>query len=304
MRSPKPVPFLLTLLSLLASLPLLAAPPKVVATLLPVHSVMADLMREVAEPGLLLPGSTSPHSFSLRPSTARRLQEADLVVWIGEEMERFLAGRLQTLAPRAESIALLTVPGQAMIELDDHPAGEADHDPHGSTDPHLWLNPRNVIVWIPHLEAALTRLDPDNAARYAANARRLEAELQALDRDLAQRLTPLAIKPFVVFHDAYRHLVERYSLTQVGALRLDPSRLPQPGEITRLRQRLQQDAVRCIFHEPQFDPKAARVLAADYPVQLASIDPLGVDLPPGPGQYRRMMDRLARSLEQCLSTTS
>ncbi|MEK9660449.1 MAG: zinc ABC transporter substrate-binding protein, partial [Alphaproteobacteria bacterium] len=143
------------------------APPAIVASIPPVHSLVARVMAGVGEPALLIPATASPHNFTLRPSDARKLGGADIVFWIGPQLETALAGPLEALAGSAERVALLAAPGIERLPTREggvwsahdhrghsghahqpHPRDEDgadeqahnDHgDDHGDTDAHIWL---------------------------------------------------------------------------------------------------------------------------------------------------------------------
>ena len=125
----------------LATVPNVAASsetPIAVASVKPIHSLLAGVMNGVGRPILLVPGGASPHTFSLRPSDAQALEDADIVVWVGEDLESFLVQPLDALASdayilelsRAEGITLLRMrEGGAWDEHDDHgEGGEMEED--------------------------------------------------------------------------------------------------------------------------------------------------------------------------------
>jgi zinc transport system substrate-binding protein len=125
---------LLPLAALVTSTAALADVPRVAVDIAPVHSLVARVMDGVGAPDLVIPPGASPHEYSLRPSEARALQEADLVFWVGEDLTPWLEGAVETLAEGAEVTALLEADGvarlsfreDALFEAHDH--GHAGHD--------------------------------------------------------------------------------------------------------------------------------------------------------------------------------
>ncbi len=285
--------------------------PVVVVSILPLHGLVAAVMAGIGSPHLLVRGGASPHDASLRPSDARALSAARLVVWAGPGLEAFLVKPLHALAGGARLLTLTEAPGMILLERRaggvfepleaEEAGGEADHDHAESVNPHLWLDPRNAIE-IGHLAAAaLAGLDPGNAPRYAANAARLAARLEALDRELAARLGPVAGIPFAVFHDAYPYFEARYSLRALGALTVDPTVPPGAKRLATLRQRLREEGAICVFAEPQFRPAVVAALAEGTGARAARLDPLGAGLRPGPEAYFTLMRELADGLAGCLT---
>ncbi|MFQ5774913.1 MAG: zinc ABC transporter substrate-binding protein [Kiloniellaceae bacterium] len=289
-----------------------AAAPKVVASLKPVHSLVAGVMAGVGEPYLLVQGGATPHAYSLRPSAARALSAADLVVWVGPALEGFLVKPLDALAGRARILTLIREPGMTLRairlsglwEHEAHAAAEGEGDAgaraRGAVDPHVWLDPANARRIVEASAAALAELDPGNGAAYRANAARLGARLDALDAALRARLAPVKDAPFVVFHDAYQYFERRFALNAVGAFALSPERPPGVRRLARIRARILDLGVACVFAEPQFEPALVRAVSAGAPVRIAALDPLGAALAPGPEAYFRLMEALADNLVACL----
>ena len=137
-----------------------------VASIKPVHSLVAGVMQGIAEPVLLVRGTGPEHSYSLRPSQARALDRADVVFWVGETMETFLIKPLQALSGDAKVIELWEVPGLTLLPTREggmweaHDRGneranaDADHEAaedhaHGETDMHVWLDPETPMCWCP-----------------------------------------------------------------------------------------------------------------------------------------------------------
>lgn len=296
----------------LAALPVRAQtadrPPTVVASIAPVHALAAAVMQGVATPHLLLPPGASPHAFALKPSQARVLSEAEVVFHVGAGLETFLEQPLRSLAGGARVVELARAPGVHRLpareggawEADEHGHGDEHAHAHADIDPHMWLDPANARAWVSAMAAALAEADPANAATYAANAEAEIRRLAALEEDLAARLRPVADVPFVVFHDAYGYLEARFGLRSVGAVAVDPERQPGIRTVVALRERIRAVGAVCVFAEPQFEPALVRTVVEGTGARMATLDPLGARLEPGPDLYLRLMRDLADSLAGCL----
>jgi len=291
---------ILLCLLLALALPGARAAPKVVASILPVHSLAAAVMQGQDEPWLLVPGGQSPHHFSLRPSDAQALQQADLVVWVGPELEGFLRSPL--LGVRAKVLTLLDVDEVGVLSAgttanQDHTHENAEP---GRRDAHLWLDPRNAITIANTLATALSELDPPHREQYQGNAEQLTQRLRQLDLELEQRLALVKDHPYVVFHDAYRYLEQRYGLRPVGVVAVDPERPPGARRVREVRAAIRSSGARCVFSEPQFPSRLVPVLLEDSGARSAVLDPLGTGIPPGPDAYFQLMRQLASALLDCL----
>jgi len=300
---------------------LAADPVKVVASVKPIHSLVAGVMQGVAEPGLLVKGAASPHSFNMRPSDARALNQADLVFWVGEDLETFLTKPIQSLAGKAEPVALMeqsgltllpTREGGAWEKHDDHghddhghddhahEAGHGDEHEHGTHDAHVWLDVDNARKMVTTIAGKLSERDPANAARYQANAASLTERLTALDTELKTTLAPVKDRPFVVFHDAYHYLEDRYGLNAVGAITVSPDQRPSAQRLSQLRSKISSLEAACVFAEPQFEPTLVATVVEKTPARRGTLDPLGAALDDGPELYFTLMRGMAASLVSCL----
>lgn len=283
-----------------------AAGPRVVASIAPVHGLVSAVMAEVGEPALLVQGYASPHAYQMRPSDAAALAEADLVFWVGEALESFLAGPLERLAGDARRVSLMHAPGVRLLEaraagLLEEGGGEAHGGHHHhDVDPHVWLSPGNARAMTAAIASALAEADPGNATRYRRNARAADARLQALDADLAHLLAPVAGRPFVVFHDAYQYLEARYGLEAVGAISTGPEKLPGLRRMQALRRVLKREDVRCVLAERQVESPLVEALAEGTGVRRGRLDPLGAAIQPPEERYFRMMRENAEAIARCL----
>lgn len=288
-----------------------AAAPRVVASIKPVHALVAGVMEGVGAPQLLIGGSASAHTYSLRPSQARALQQADIVFWVGEGLETFLVRVLKNLPRGTRVIPLLEAPG-----LRRHRAREggmweqeADHDENREgkppareeINPHIWLDPENARAMVRHIVETLQKADPGNAGRYAENGEALSRRIRALEAEIEARLRPLRRAPFVVFHDAYQYFEKRFQLRGAGSIAVSPDRPPGARRILQIRRRLQAAPSMCLFSEPQFSPGIVATLIAGTPARTGVLDPLGVDIAPGKEAYFALMRKLADAFHRCLS---
>lgn len=283
--------------------------PRVVASIAPLHSLVAAIMDGRGEPHLLLRGAESPHSFSLRPSDARALNQAHLVFWIGPELEQPLERILPTLAAR-RSITMLTLPGIERLPqtgVHDHSEPVEATKSHESSahpvDPHVWLSPGNAIVMADAIADALIAADPQGSAHYQHNVAALKQRLSALDQRLRAQLRGLD-GHYAVFHNAYQYFEHRYGLHPVGGITTHAERRPGASHLNWLRKQLRDNEVRCLFSEPQFDRRLVDTLSEGLPIKHAVLDPLGANIKPGPDAYFDTMQQLADSLSGCLAGAS
>lgn len=296
-------------------LPAQAEVPKVMASVQPLHSLVASVMKGIGEPGLVVSGAQSEHTYALKPSDARALQAAQVVVLVDENYETFLAKPLKSREGSLNVIALADLPGAHVLPTrkgglweEDEDGHEEEHGHehehehhHGAVDGHLWLDPANARLLVTAVADRLAELDPPHAAAYHANAEATVTRLEQLDGQLKATLAPVKDKPFVVFHDAYQYVEKRYGLSAAGAITVDPERPPSARRLAELRDRLKQAGAACVFREPQFPAPIVQTLADAAGARVGVLDPQGADIPTGPDQYFTLMTRLAGSLASCLA---
>ncbi len=280
-------------------------PPKVVASIPPVHALVAAVMEGVAAPILLVKGGASPHAYAMRPSEARLLADADLVFWISDTFETFLKKPISALGDTVGIVTLLDLDGLKRLPVRSGGVWSVNRDgaeaADGGADTHVWLDPANAKVIADAAAAALARADPGRRALYAANARRLAARLDALDAEIEAMLAPVRAVPHVVFHDAYQYFERRYRLNAVAAVAVSPERPPGARRLREIRAAISETGARCLFAEPQFAPALVATVIEGSALRSAVLDPLGADLSPGPQAYFTLMRRLARALRDCLA---
>lgn len=290
---------------------------KVVATIKPVHSLAAAVMEGVAAPRLLIDGASSPHTYALRPSDAKALHEAHVVLRVSPVLETFLVKVIKSLPESVRVVTLEEAAGVTLLPLrqggafddHDHDHGHGHGHGHGHdgkkaggqppSDSHIWLDPENAKAMARQIARELAALRPDDATRFGANADRLVVRLDELHKELRTALAPIASKPFMTFHDAFQYLEKRYGLTSVGTVTVNPDVQPSARRIRALRQKVKKNAATCVFSEPQFEPALVATIIEGTQARSDVLDPLGAGLPPGPDLYPLLLRNIAKSLARC-----
>jgi zinc transport system substrate-binding protein len=291
---------------------------RLLTSIKPLQLIAAAVQDGVGSPDVLLPPGASPHHYALRPSDVRRVREADLLYWIGPDMEGFLP---RVLEGRSKpDVAVQALPGMTLRHFGDS-HGEHDHDDHdhahehagdglghdhdhrpGSLDAHLWLAADNARIIAARMAADLARLDAANAARYAANLQAFEERLDALDGRIRPQLAALQGKPYFVFHEAYDYFEAAYGLKHAGVFSVLTEVQPGARHVAAMRKALQQAGPSCVFSEPPLRPRLAETLTAGLPVKLAELDALGGALPVDASGYEQLLENLAGGLSECLNS--
>lgn len=308
-----------TIFTLTAALFLVLTPLKaeisVVTSIKPLHSLTSYIMEGVGEPELIIDGVASPHNFQIKPSHAKMLQNADLVIWIGEDLESFLPTALKSIPKDAVVFELLDQSGLKKLKFreknifeghDDHAKKEDDHDDHGhddhghghgSFDPHIWLDPANAKVIVKKITNQLSKIDKDNASTYKANSKKVIKDLDGLIKEVKNEINKDA--SFVVFHDAYQYFEKRFGLSVIGALTVNPDVMPGAEQLSEIREVIEHEKAKCIFSEPQFNPNIINSIASDTGVKTGVLDPLGANIDKGKNMYFDLIKDMSNSLKDC-----
>ena len=338
-----------------------------VVSIKPVHSLVSLVMGDQGTTSLLIDGAASPHTYALTPRQASDLQSADVIFWVGENLEAFLQKPLQTVGAGARQIELMATPGietlafreggafeaHAHDDHDDHGHKEhddhddhdnhghkehndhddhshKDHDDHGHKehedhhddakhdehkdhdghhghahsadefDPHIWLSPANAKAMLHHIAHVLGELDPDHKAEFELNADKAIGRIDQLIASIKADIDPVKEGEFIVFHDAYHYFEEAFGLQAAGAISINPERMPGAQRIVEIRTLLQDEHIRCVFTEPQFEPKIVTTILDGTNKTAVEIDPLGASLASGPEMYFELLDAMRASFLRCL----
>ena len=325
MKNIKKLPFILSILSLFIIFSPAKAEIKVVASIKPIHSLASYLMDGVGKPDLIVDGYASPHGFAMKPSHAKMLQNADLIFWVGEDLENFLEKPLKSIAKKAEKIELMEIKGLNKLEFrernifeghDDHGHDEHkkedehkehghkedkhdDHHEHahGEHDPHIWLDPMNAKVILKEMAEHLIENDQKNASTYKANLKKALKDLDKLTKKVKSDLN----KDFksIVFHDAYQYFEKRFDVNVLGAFTVNTDVLPGAEQLSEIREIIEHDKVSCVFSEPQFNPDIINAVAKDMNIKTGVLDPLGATLTPGKTLYFDLISNMSKSFKSC-----
>ena len=323
MKKLKKLSFALSILSILTFFTPANAELKVVTSIKPIHSLASYLMDGIGKPELIVDGYGSPHGFSMKPSHAKMLQNADLIFWVGEDLENFLEKPLKSIAKKAEKIELIEIKGLNVLKFrernifdehdhddhghDDHGKKEEhdDHDDHdgheghahGEFDPHIWLDTMNAKAMLNEMAEHLIENDPKNESKYKSN---LDKALKDIDKLTIEVMTELNNSvSSIVFHDAYQYFEKRFNVNVLGAFTVNTDVMPGAEQLAEIREIIEHDKVACVFSEPQFNPDIINAVAKDMKIKTGVLDPLGATLDSGKDLYFKLIRNMSDSFKGC-----
>ncbi|SQJ18941.1 High-affinity zinc uptake system protein znuA precursor [Serratia rubidaea] len=286
-----------------------SATAAVVTSVRPLGFIASAIADGVTETEVLLPNGASPHDFALRPSDLRRLRSADLVVWVGPELEAFLSKPLQPIDAQKQ-LSVAALPAIKPLLLKDAEGGEHHHEGHddehehghhhGEYNMHLWLSPEMAKVTAIAIHDRLLELMPQNKDKLDANLRQFENLLTQTDKNVGKMLTPVQGKGYFVFHDAYGYFEKHYGLSPLGHFTVNPEIQPGAQRLHQIRTQLVEQKAVCVFAEPQFRPAVITAVAKGTKVRSGTLDPLGSGIALGKDSYGNFLTALSNQYVSCL----
>ena len=267
---------LLSLSTLAWGAPTPAAPLKVAATIFPLY----DLVRQVAGPAvevvLLVPPGASPHTFTVKPGTARALTGCIAVFTIGHGLDDWATRLAQ------EAGVKRTIVTDAGITLrrgysEHHRAGQAQSQTatHDAVDPHYWLSIPNAILMVQFIAEIFAQLDPAAQADYQQRAVAYQEQLRSTDGEIRRLLADLPRRDSATFHMAFAYFAEAYGLKVVAVFESVAGKEPGPRYVEAFQRQVRAHKLRTVFVEPQLSETALRGLSQDLGITLQKLDPEG-----------------------------
>ena len=284
---------LLLVLSLLLVIPLHASAEglKVVVSIKPVHSIVSGLMKGLDEPVLLVGAGRIPHDYEMTAEQSQRLAEADLVIWVGPELEKFLVEPLQRLGGNAQIITLLDSDALKIL-----PSRWDDE----SRDPYFWLDSRNILILIDELTRLFMDRDPARTHLYRRNRDLLYEKVAEIDRRLEYGYRGLKGGVVFSYYDTLQYFEQAYALKVGGSLSPSPRVPVKADRLLREHSRLLEGGYACVLTEAGMKMPEWSVLMKGVKVNTAELDSFGTRLQPGEALYNELMEHNTRRIKECL----
>ncbi len=288
-----------------------ASTPDVIVTLKPIQSLVLALTQSTPiKVELLGGGINSPHSYALKPSDMRQLNQAKVIIQVSPDMERFLVKPLSALSRKPVIISLAEIKGLSLLATEqnhhhDEQQAQRPASEHQTTDKipdlHIWLDPLNMVTIAEHLKQRLISQFPSHSFLIKQNARLLKDQLIQLDRDIKALIAPVKDKKFMVYHNAFHYFENRYGLHNLGSVTLTAHTLPGSRHVVEIKNKMRKQNIVCLFTQQGKQPALVKVLTENSTIKIMPLSPLGITLKPSAGLYFDMMLTLAQEYKSCLS---
>ncbi|MCO6553347.1 MAG: zinc ABC transporter substrate-binding protein ZnuA [Gilliamella sp.] len=283
---------------------------KVISSVKPIGFITEAIASGVTDTDILLPDGASPHTYYLKPSDLAKLKSAELVIWVGEDMEAFMPTILKSI-DKQKQIELMAVPEiKSLLRTshDEHEPEDAhshdeinqDHHHHGEYDEHIWLSPKIAKIIAQSIHDRLVTLYPDKSILIDENLDEFITKLTETEQNIAKKLITVQNRGYFVFHDAYGYFEAQFGLKKLGSFTINPAVQPGVQKVYAIQQELKDHQAVCVFREPQFSPAVIEKLVSGTNVQIGELNPLGTGIILSKSAYSQFLTNLTQQLLDCL----
>ena len=267
---------------------LASAQVSIATTVRPLQLIAESIVGESGTVTSIVGRQDSPHQFVLTPSDRLAIASADLLIWIGPELEVYLADFLNDESRSGSIITVLENPALTIHKINDE------------IDAHFWLNSDNGIALAKEIKDRLIEIDQARSAQYQSRFESFVAEIETTNRDLTERFST-SHNNYLVYHNAYQYFERQFGLQHSVALLADPETQPGIQHILRTRELVENSMPNCLLVEPESSMELATTLTDGMDIRTVSVDHLGYDVLPSDNPYRQLLLQVAESFESCIN---
>lgn len=267
---------------------LASAQVSIATTVRPLQLIAESIVGESGTVTSIVGRQDSPHQFVLTPSDRLAIASADLLIWIGPELEVYLADFLNDESRSGSIITVLENPALTIHKIND------------KIDAHFWLNSDNGIALAKEIKDRLIEIDQAQAAQYQSRFESFVAEIETTNRDLTERFST-SHNNYLVYHNAYQYFERQFGLQHSVALLADPETQPGIQHILRTRELVENSMPNCLLVEPESSMELVATLTDGMDIRTVSVDHLGYDVLPSDNPYRQLLLQVAESFESCIN---
>ncbi|HTN35097.1 MAG TPA: zinc ABC transporter substrate-binding protein [Marinobacter sp.] len=301
-RSHFPQSTLILVLCLLIHSPLVVASTKIVTSIKPLELLVRAIAEDSVEVTTLVPAGASPHTYTMRPSQRRALEMADVIFWVGPDMENFLARLLAGADFHQRTVQLME--GEGQKHHDEHTALLSETVPddhsHEGEDPHIWVDPAIALIMAREIRDTLAHLDGADTETLTHNLEQFEQTLKHTDARIRTMLMPAREISLFAYHSAFTRFAEHYNLKLEGVLTLNPELTPGARHIAEIQERLRDAHHACLLTEPQFNRQWWHSITRGLDVTFSTWDPLATDITANAEGYSAFQLSIAEAVLKCL----
>ncbi|WP_216355777.1 zinc ABC transporter substrate-binding protein ZnuA [Gilliamella apicola] len=288
---------------------ILDANADIISSVKPIAFITQAVSDGVTNTDILLPDGASPHTYSLKPSDLAKIKTAELIIWVGEDLETFMPTVLKSIdknkqielmdIPTIKSLLRTSTNNHDQQETHSH-NNDSDHDHHGEYDEHIWLSPKIAKEIAQAVHDKLITIYPDKKDIIDENLNEFTVKLAETEQNIAKKLINVQNNGYFVFHDAYGYFESQFGLKNLGSFTINPAVQPGVQTVYAIKRELKEHQAVCIFREPQFSPAVIEKIVNGTDVRIGELNPLGTDITLSKNAYSQFLLRLTQQLLDCL----
>ena len=288
---------------------ILDANADIISSVKPIAFIAQAVSDGVTNTDILLPDGASPHTYSLKPSDLAKIKTAELIIWVGEDLETFMPTVLKSIdknkqielmdIPTIKSLLRTSTNNHYQQETHSH-NNDSDHDHHGEYDEHIWLSPKIAKEIAQAVHDKLITIYPDKKDIIDENLNEFTVKLAETEQNIAKKLINVQNNGYFVFHDAYGYFESQFGLKNLGSFTINPAVQPGVQTVYAIKRELKEHQAVCIFREPQFSPAVIEKIVNGTDVRIGELNPLGTDITLSKNAYSQFLLRLTQQLLDCL----
>ena len=288
---------------------ILNANANIISSVKPIAFITQAISDGVTNTDILLPDGTSPHTYSLKPSDLAKIKTAELIIWVGEDLETFMPTVLKNI-DKNKQIELMDIPtikNLLRTSTNNHDQqkththnNDSDHDHHGEYDEHIWLSPKIAYEIAQAVHDKLISIYPDKKDIFDENLNEFTVKLAETEQNIAKKLINVQNSGYFVFHDAYGYFESQFGLKNLGSFTINPAVQPGVQTVYAIKRELKEHQAVCIFREPQFSPAVIEKIVNGTDVRIGELNPLGTDITLSKNAYSQFLLKLTQQLLDCL----
>ena len=288
---------------------ILDANANIISSVKPIAFITQAVSDGVTNTDILLPDGASPHTYSLKPSDLAKIKTAELIIWVGEDLETFMPTVLKSIdknkqielmdIPTIKSLLRTSTNNHDQQETHSH-NNDSDHDHHGEYDEHIWLSPKIAKEIAQAVHDKLITIYPDKKDIIDENLNEFTVKLAETEQNIAKKLINVQNSGYFVFHDAYGYFESQFGLKNLGSFTINPAVQPGVQTVYAIKRELKEHQAVCVFREPQFSPAVIEKIVNGTDVRIGELNPLGTDITLSKNAYSQFLLRLTQQLLDCL----
>ena len=288
---------------------ILDANADIISSVKPIAFIAQAVSDGVTNTDILLPDGASPHTYSLKPSDLAKIKTAELIIWVGEDLETFMPTVLKNI-DKNKQIELMDIPTIKSLlrtSTNNHDQqkththnNDSDHDHHGEYDEHIWLSPKIANEIAQAVHDKLISIYPDKKDIFDENLNEFTVKLAETEQNIAKKLINVQNSGYFVFHDAYGYFESQFGLKNLGSFTINPAVQPGVQTVYAIKRELKEHQAVCVFREPQFSPAVIEKIVNGTDVRIGELNPLGTDITLSKNAYSQFLLKLTQQLLDCL----